>query len=329
MIKTITLLLLGAALLAGGAPGAHAAAIALYPAEPAGHPLAAETDRWLSWALGRRYRALEAETFQPVIEAEQARRPETTGDPDAFFPVLERELGVRYIVTIRLEDEETENDVRTTCRLLVLETATGRSGLILETALPARPGSADLRRVGLQAAALLQRRDRQGVSAAGGEATAALKQLAGRHPLPTLTAVILEDTPGREAARPLAEILFRRYLRVAGYPFRDGESDLLRTYARSHFGNGGWSFPRTLVSDFFIIGEARTGEHALHEGLAGAEARLEVKVLDRRGHVLTERTITTVAYGLDFDEAAAARALNAAVTEMCFLLVPELQFRRR
>lgn len=312
-------------LLAATAAGQAAGAVALYPAAPADNPLAGESDRWLAWGLERAYRLYTPAEFEPLLAAESELRADLELPPEAFYPVLATRPGIRYVVTPRLEPA----DGGWLFRVFIFDTVTSRAGRITETPVDEQTQARVFRRAALEVRNILLFRDRSGVAGAVGDPSEALKQIVGRRPAPTLTVAFLEEVSGQPPARPLTEILFRRYLKSAGFPFRDGEAHLLRTYARSHFGEGRWSFPRTLVSEYYLIGRTRVDEGADYHGMPGAEAHLEVKILDRRGRVIGQREITTGAYGLSFDEAAVTRAINTAVVEMCFLIVPELRYDRR
>ena len=152
----------------------------------------------------------------------------------------------------------------------------------------------------------------------------AIAKKLSRGPRPPVSIAIREKIAGAPSQRLFAETTLHYYLDYCGFPVKDGENALLREYAGFCFADKPRDFPLTLTSKYYIIGVASAEPGENQSGLIGAKAELEIKVLDRQGSVFYNRKVSTEALALSLD-AAEAKALKAAVSEIAIQILPMLR----
>ena len=153
----------------------------------------------------------------------------------------------------------------------------------------------------------------------------AITKTLSRGPRPPVAISITEKIAGTPSRQLFAETALHYYLNYCGFPVKDGENALLREYAGFYFADKPRDFPLTLTSKYYIIGIASAEPGTNQSGLIGAKSELEISVLDREGKMFYGKKLKTEALALSL-EAAEAKALRAAASEIAIQVLPLLKY---
>jgi len=153
----------------------------------------------------------------------------------------------------------------------------------------------------------------------------AIAKKLSRGPRPPVAIAIIEKISGAPSRQLFAETALHYYLDYCSFPVKDGENALLREYAGFSFADKPRDFPLTLTSKYYIIGIASAEPGTDQSGLTGAKSELEIRVLNREGKVFYGKKVKTEALAFSL-EAAEAKALKAAASEVAIQVLPLLKY---
>jgi len=309
-------------LLAAGHPASARENIAFYPLLPVDSDASQEAAKYLQQAIGGHYGIIPPEIFQPLLEKEQTNRPDYP--VSSLYPVLAEKLQVGYVITGTTEKSGPDS---ISYEISVLDLVTYRSRIFNWTS-PEKKNRVDLlRRMGREILTHLNRRDNLKLpSNRDSDLVKTLVSRLPKGPRPPVAIAINEQINGKRSERLFAEQTLDYYLKNAGFPVKYGESLLLREYSRFFFAEKQWAFPRTLTSEFYVIGEASAEQTEKDEiGLDWARTEVKARLLDKHGTVILTRNFEVRSSGLS-PEAAAAKALQTTASEIAFEIFPLLRY---
>jgi hypothetical protein len=153
----------------------------------------------------------------------------------------------------------------------------------------------------------------------------AITKKLSRRPRPPVAIAIMEKIAGTPSRQLFSETALHYYLDYCRFPVKDGENALLREYAGFYFADKPRNFPITLTSKYYIIGIASAEPGWNQSGLIGATSELEIRVLDREGKMFYGKKVKMEALALSL-EAAEAKALKAAASEVAIRVLPLLKY---
>ena len=263
--------------------------VAFYPIQPFGEEwVAVEANRYLTSILGRAYHLLLPAEFEPLLNKELTTRPDFPQE-SLYSSLLN--YGVGYVLTGMAG---TESGIMV-YQLKVYDLKTDRCRVFGDHVSVEKDRSAGrllLKRTTCEVLRYLIFRDRLNLTSQRDSAIAlALINQLPKGPKPTVSVALVEKTSQGPCQESFAETALLYYLESCAFPVQEGESLLLREYARFYFANQKRAFPSTLSGEYYIIGTAYAEPCQGSAGLLGAKSQMEVRLLDKKGGVIWGKRI--------------------------------------
>ncbi|MFH0796312.1 MAG: hypothetical protein V2A65_04555 [Candidatus Omnitrophota bacterium] len=294
--------------------------VALYPIESSDAKLGQEATNYITNTVGGKYPILLPDKFEPVLQAEQASRPDYP--MESFYPVLLTELDVRYLISGRAEPEPNHG---VKYEISAFDLLTNRSRVFIQECVVQEKRDI-LHKMGREIVRYLLDRDSLRLtSERDSDMVTSILPFLQKCPRPPVALAISEKIGGQISLMLLAESTLHYYLESAKFTINDGETGLLRAYSKFYFANEFREFPRALTAWYYIIGEASAEPGKNEAGLIGAKSKLDVRLLNREGKEILRSKVETEASALSFDSAV-VKALNVSASEIALKLLPLLKY---
>jgi len=297
--------------------------VALYPAQTSGEKwLSDDASRYLKSTVSQGYRILLPAEFEPLLKKEAESRPDFP--IESFYSSL-----LKYDIGYLILGKAAEESGKAGYQFKVYDLKTDRCRIFsgeVPVEKEKNKWKESLRKSAYDTLRYMRGRDRlELTSQRESEMALALTKRLPKGPRPPVSAAIIEMVSGSPSPEHFAETALLYYLESCGFPVKDGESLLLREYARFYFVNQKRDFPLTLSAEYYIIGTASAEPSDEFAGLSGAASQMEIRVLDREGKVVCGKRVKVEAHAQD-PKAAVARALKAAASEIALEVLPLLRY---